>query len=236
MKNNTISSLCDFTPAHIGWEAFLDKIDGGLYSFKNNKIYMFSRKYYVRYAPNFTLDPDYPKPIAGNWPGFPSSFAEGIDAVLWSDKNQKIYFFKGSNYIRVDPNNSWNVDPGYPKPISGNWPGFPSSFASGVDAALGSKPNNKIYFFKGSQYIRVDPNNSWNVDPGYPKQISSNWHGMPSTFAAGVDAAEWSDSNGRIYFFKGTRYVRLNPANNWTVDGGYPREININWRIPFPTS
>src|SRR6185436_14428907 len=115
MKNNTLNSLCVYTPAHIGWEAFLDKIDGGLYSFKNNKLYMFSKKYYVRYT-DFTLDPDYPKLIAGNWPGFPATFANGIDAALWSQTNQKIYFFKGNQYIRVDPNNGWNVDAGYPKP------------------------------------------------------------------------------------------------------------------------
>ena len=235
MKNNTVNSLCVFTPPHFGWGAFLDKIDDGFYSFKNDKLYMFSGKYYVRYT-GFTIDPDYPKLIEGNWPGFPASFASGIDAVLWSSTNQKIYFFKGNQYIRVDPNNSWNVDPGYPKPISGNWPGFPASFANGIDAALDSKPNGKMYFFKGSQYIRVDPNNSWKVDPGYPKPIAGNWPGFPAAFASGVDAAEWSETNQRIYFFRGTRYIRVNPAASWSVEGGYPRNININWGMPFPTA
>ena len=179
---NSINNLCDFTPAHIGWEAFLDKIDGGLYSFKNNKLYMFSEKYYVRYSSGYVMDADYPKLIEDNWPGFPSDFANGVDASLWSDKNLKIYFFKGDQYIRVDPYNGWSVDPNYPKPIAGNWPGFPSDFANGVDAA------------------------------------------------------EWSEFNQRIYFFKGTRYIRVNPANNWNVDGGYPRNININWKMAFPTA
>jgi hypothetical protein len=236
MKNNTVNSLCIFTPPHIGWEAFLDRISDGIYSFKNNKIYMFDGKYYVRYSEGFNLDSGYPKPIAGNWPGFPADFANGIDASLWSDTNNKIYFFKGSQYIRVDPNNSWNVDPGYPKPIAGNWPGFPANFATGVDAAVWSDTNKKIYFFKGSQYIRVDPNNNWNVDPGYPKPISGNWPGFPASFANGVDGAIWSEWNKRIYFFKGTRYIRVNPANNWNVDGGYPRFINTNWKMPFPTA
>jgi len=235
MKGNTLNSLCEFTPAHIGWEAFLDRIDGGLHSFKNNKLYMFSEKYYVRYSPGFSLDADYPKPIEGNWPGFPEDFADGIDAVVWSEKNQRIYFFKGSQYIRVNPNNGWAVEPGYPKLIAGNWPGFPVNFTSGIDAALGSKPNQKLYFFKGNQYIRVDPNNGWNVDPGYPKVITGNWPGFPSDFADSVDAAQWSEFNERIYFFKGTRYIRVNPANSWRVEGGYPRNININWKMAFPT-
>ena len=236
MKGNTLNSLCEFTPAHIGWEAFLGRIDDGLYSFKNDKLYMFSEEYYVRYSSGFVLDSDYPKPIAGNWPGFPANFADSIDAGLWSERNQKIYFFKGSEYIRVDPNNAWNVDPGYPKPIAGNWPGFPANFANGLDAALHSKPNKKLYFFKGSEYIRVDPNNAWNVDPGYPKPIAGNWPGFPADFSNGVDAAEWSDFNQRIYFFRGTRYVRVNPSNSWKLDAGYPRDVNINWRMPFPTA
>jgi hypothetical protein len=236
MKGNTLTSLCPFTPAHIGWEAFLDKIDGGLHSFKNDKLYMFEGKYYVRYSAGFTLDPDYPKPIAGNWPGFPANFADGIDDGVWSQKNLRIYFFKGNQYIRVDPNSGWVVEVGYHKPIAGNWPGFPAAFANGIDAALYSKPNQKLYFFKGNQYIRVDPNNGWNVDPGYPKQIAGNWPGFPAAFANGVDAAEWAEFNQRIYFFKGTRYIRVNPANSWNVDGGYPRSININWRMAFPTA
>jgi Hemopexin len=236
MKGNNLTNLCEWTPAHIGWEAFLDNVDDGLHAVTNNKLYMFDGKYYVRYSPGFALDPDYPKPIAGNWPGFPANFASGIDACLWAEKNTKIYFFKGSEYIRVDPNNSWNVDPGYPKPIAGNWPGFPADFATGLDAALDSKPNQKLYFFKGSEYIRVDPNNSWNVDPGYPKPIAGNWPGFPADFATGVDAAEWAEFNQRIYFFKGTRYLRVDPAANWNVEGGYPRFININWRMAFPTA
>jgi len=236
MKGNSLTNLCEWTPAHIGWEAFLDKIDGGLHSFINSKLYLFSEKYYVRYSIGFVLDADYPKPIEGNWPGFPANFCEGIDAVCWSEKNQKIYFFNGNQYIRVDPYNGWNVDAGYPKSIAGNWPGFPADFANGVDAALGSKPNQKLYFFKGNQYIRVNPYNGWNVDAGYPKPITGNWPGFPADFANGVDAAVWADFNQRIYFFKGTRYLRVNPAAGWNVDGTYPQYINNNWRIPFPTA
>ncbi|MFX0185309.1 MAG: hemopexin repeat-containing protein [Candidatus Hodarchaeota archaeon] len=231
---NTLSNLCDYTPAHIGWEAFLDKIDGGLFSFKNNKLYMFSEKYYVRYSSGFVMDDNYPKPIAGNWPGFPTDFANGVDAALWSEKNQKIYFFKDDQYIRVDPYNGFNVDPNYPKPIAGNWPGFPTDFANGVDAALWSEKNQKIYFFKDDQYIRVDPYNGFNVDPNYPKPIAGNWPGFPTDFANGVDSVEWSEFNKKIYFFKGTRYIRVNPYNNWNIDVNYPKDININWRMPFP--
>ncbi|MHA2426044.1 MAG: hemopexin repeat-containing protein, partial [Candidatus Thorarchaeota archaeon] len=90
--------------------------------------------------------------------------------------------------------------------------------------------------FKGDQYIRVDPYNGWNVDPNYPKPIAGNWPGFPTDFADGVEASLWSEPNQRIYLFKGTRYIRVNPSNFWNVDAGYPRDININWKMAFPTT
>lgn len=236
MKNNTVNSLCEYTPAHIGWEAFLDRIDAGLHAYANGKLYMFSEKYYVRFSDEFALDEGYPKPIAGNWPGFPAGFADGVDAAVWSDTNKRIYFFKGSEYIRVDPGSGWTVDPGYPKAIAGNWPGFPADFTQGVDAALYSRANQRIYVFKGGNYLRINPSISWNVEAGYPKPIAGNWPGVPADFAGGLDAAEWAEFNDRIYFFKGPRYLRSNPAGGWGVEAGYPKDININWRFAFPTA
>jgi len=235
MKNNTLTSLCAFTPPHIGWEAFLDTIDAGVHTYTNGKLYMFQGAYYVRYT-GFDLDAEYPKKIAGNWPGFPADFAAGVDAAVWGQPNSRVYFFKGSQYVRVDPAAGWAVEAGYPKAIAGNWPGFPADFATGVDAAVYTPTNQKIYFFKGSQYIRVDPNNGWNVDAGYPKPIAGNWPGFPADFAAGVESAAWGEPNERVYFFKDTRYIRVNPAAGWAVEAGYPRDINVNWRMPFPAA
>ncbi len=207
--------------------SFGSGVDAALWNGKSDRIYFFKGSQYVRVDPNknWNVDPDYPKPINGNWPGFPSPFTGGVDAALWSETNQKIYFFRNNEYIRVDPNNSWEVDSGYPKPIDGNWPGFPAEFAEGVDGALWSDTNQKIYFFKGNEFIRVDPNNSWNVDPGYPKPITPSWPGFPSDFASGISAALWSGTNNKIYFFRGEEYIRTDPNNSWNVDSGYPKMI-----------
>ena len=237
MSQNTLTSLCSFTPTHIGWTAFLDAIGAGVHTYSNGKLYLFSDAFYARYSsPGFVLDPDYPKPIAGNWPGVPSNFAAGVDAAVWGQPNSRVYFFLDSEYIRVNPAASWAVEAGYPKPIAGNWPGFPAAFAGGVDAAVYTPTNQRIYFFRGAEYLRVDPNNAWVVEPGYPKPIAGNWPGFPADFAAGVDGAAWGESNQRVYFFKGTRYIRVNPASGWAVEAGYPQDTNVNWRIPFPTS
>lgn len=88
----------------------------------NGKAYFFKGAQYVRYdiARN-KVDAGFPAPIAGNWPGMPDEFTSGIDeAVVWN--NGAAYFFKGSQYVRYDITAD-RVEPGYPKPIAGNWPG-----------------------------------------------------------------------------------------------------------------
>jgi len=187
----------------------------------NGKAYFFKGSQYERYDPAADkVDDGYPKPIQGNWPGFPATFAAGINAyVLWT--NGKAYFFKNSEYIRYDLATD-KVDAGYPKPIAGNWPGV---FTSNIDAIV-VWPNSKAYFFKGSQYQRYDLATD-KVDAGYPKPIQGNWPGFPASFAAGIGAAiMWP--NGKAYFFRGSEYISYDLETD-KVDAGYPKPISGNW-------
>ena len=128
--------------------------------------------------PKDSVDPNYPRPIAGNWPGL---WTSGIEAgVVWP--NGKAYFFKGSEYIRYDIASD-RADFGYPRQIRGNWTGFPSSFESHIDAAVVLN-NGKAYFFKDDQYIRYDISED-KTDPGYPKRITDAWGGL---WAEDIDA------------------------------------------------
>ena len=100
-----------------------------------------------------------------------NSWSSEIDAcTAWA--NGKAYFFKGSEYVRVDLATK-EADPGYPKPIAGNWKGL---WPGDIDAAVAWN-NGKAYFFKGSEYIRVDLATK-DADPGYPKPIHGNWPGL----------------------------------------------------------
>ncbi len=190
---------------------------------KRSKVYFFRGNEYLRYddrKKKHEVKWGYPKRVGGKkWPGVPWT---DIDAAF-SWKGNVVYLFKGSEYVRFNMKKN-KVTKG-PKKIATNWKGWPASWAGGVDAAF-NWGGGRIYFFKGNQYIRYDRDKG-KVDKG-PKNISGNWGGWPASWADGVDSAI-NFENGRIYFFKGNKYLRYDKSSN-KVDKG-PKVINYrNWR------
>lgn len=165
-------------------DAAFNRGKGRTYFFKGNQYYRYT---VVRDA----VDPGYPKSIAAEWPGMSDAgFDSAIDAAVnWADG--KVYFFKGGQYVRYDLAAD-KVDPGYPRPIAGNWKGVAGTgFENGIDAAI-NYGNGKAYFFKGDQYLRLDVA-AKEVDLGYPLSIGTWWPGMAAAgFGSGIGAAlEW---------------------------------------------
>ncbi len=230
MKSNSWD-VCDWTPGHFGWEAFMTGIDAALWRLSNDRMYLFSGPWFVRLTNQTGDGPEsgYPTLIGSNWRGLPADFRSGIDAALMRESNGKVYFFKGDQYVRIGDDS--RVEAGYPKRIGDAWRGLPADFQRDIDAALYRDSNNKIYFFKGSRYVRIGADSS--MDPGYPKPISGNWPGLPSRFTAGFDAALMRWGNGKIYAFKGREYVRWSRVANG-IDAGYPRAVHGAW-MAFPT-
>ena len=93
--------------------------------------------------------------------------------MVWA-VNKKIYFFKGSEYWKFDPDKKPPVDKSYPRPVS-NWDGIPNR----LDAALQYK-NGKTYFFKDGKYYRFDDKNfklDQEANPGFPREAGFWWFG-----------------------------------------------------------
>lgn len=127
------------------------------------KAYFFYGNEYLRYdIPSDRVDPDYLPPnarpqIAPNWVGLPAP----LDAVVnWA--NGKLYAFSGPNYYRYDITLQ-RVDPDYPRPIAGNWPGV---WSAGIDDVL-YQGGQYAYFFRGDSYVRYDVYNDAS-DPEQP--------------------------------------------------------------------
>ncbi|WP_299609289.1 hemopexin repeat-containing protein [uncultured Tateyamaria sp.] len=224
---------------------FTNSVNGRIYGFdiKVNANSSSPRPQYFRISSLANgVDPGYPKDIKDHW-DLPAQFESGVDAACWREKNQKIYLFKGSEYVRVDPE-TFAADPGYPKQIAVGWKNIDPDFAEGVDAVLGHKGNNSIYMFKGSQYIKFT-NGSSTMAPGYPKPIADHWGGGDlGKFANGIDCAFWRDSTSKIYMFRNSRfggkYLQIDP-DTFTVDDEYKKGVPIGlskndaealWRNP----
>jgi hypothetical protein len=105
---------------------------------------------------------------------------------------------------------------------------FPSTWRSGIDASLFFTPNEKSYFFKGNEYIRLS---GVRTDQGYPRRLPGGWRGLPSDWAKGIDAAFYFDTRDKSYFFRGDEYVRLTGTR---VDANYPQKISSGWKgLPY---
>jgi hypothetical protein len=159
-----------------------------------------------------------------------------IDAAMISNRGYA-FFFRGGQFWRYDvrsrrveqgeqPLRLW---PGLrrqtgpaPERASPPLPGFPQSWSSGIDGALNTG-DGKAYWFKGSEYVRLDIT-SGKVDAG-PLPISSQWPGLPQTWSAGFDAAVYW-SNRKVYFFKGREYLVYDLATN-TIVGPQPIAGNL---------
>jgi hypothetical protein len=158
--------------------------------------------------------------------GNPTSVGRRKDAVMW-DSNT-LFFMHGSKYTRFTPSLSRTADY-YPSQIFNDWDGWPSTWSSGVDA-MTEFSASKVYMFRDNQYLRFDKTTD-RVDAGYPKTFPGGWGNWPAAWTS-VDAAIKWRSNGKIYMFRGSEYIRLTGT---VVDAGYPKPISSGWNIPWTT-
>jgi predicted Zn-dependent protease len=192
--------------------------------------YFFRFNRYIRY--NYLDDlPDvgYPRSVTESWQGVPMDFVypRGLDAAVNGQGPfaGKLYLFSGDRYLSYDWANE-RVDDSYPRPIQGQWPGFPPNFCFNLDCAVtGRGPYvGKAYFFKGDQYIRYD----WtaNTVDLSPTTIAGSWPGLPADFTTDLQAAMNGRGayEGKLYFFKGNRYVRYDWREDRTDFGPLPIE------------
>ena len=162
----------------------------------------------------------------GSWPA--GWGADGVDASFFHPDEDKLYLFKGDEYVQLSPGGA--VD-GPPKPIVGNFAEWPEFFgAGGVDAVVYYEENNKLYFFKDRFYSRA----TWGsgIDPGYPRSIRDFWRGWPSSWGENpVDAVMYYPPFKRFFLFRDQEVVAH--QFDGTVIAGYPKPFDA-WLEPSP--
>ncbi|XP_033822873.1 matrix metalloproteinase-19 [Periophthalmus magnuspinnatus] len=133
-----------------------------------------------------------------------------LNAAVHSQRTNKTYFFKGNTVWRYT---NFLLDYGYPKAVK--------KIPANIDAALYLEKNKKLVFIKGSNHWQWDEL-KYNDMSLYPKLLSMLVSGVPSS----PDAA-FTWTNGKIFFFKGDSYWRVNDMLR--VDRGYPLSKRERW-------
>ena len=198
-------------------------IHAGLhYTYEINYLFNKNSSAYVRYdLAKDHATPGSPHAITYGWPG-QGMFANIDAACKVGSSNSDVYLFSGSQYIRYDMVLN-RIVPGnnYPANIIGSFNG--NGMFSSVDAAF-SKGDDRIYLFKGNQYITYDMGLDQIASGNYPANI--NGWGIPF---AEVGAAI-SNGGDLVYFFDkaGLEYVAYSFNQNAVVFG--PHFVNyLKW-------
>lgn len=232
MKNSSKNEICDFSRKAVGWWAFVDGIDASFYHPHDQQHYLFSKDYFIRYSANRRMRTDYAQHVSDLWPTINMDLSSGFDASFWNTNDNKLYFFKGDQMIRISTTNGWNPDPGFPVEIVANLR-VPTNFQRNLDAAMWNGIDSTVMLFKGNECLQIDPTTGA-VVPGYPQSIDQFFQDLPTHFTNGIDSALWSEVNNCIFLFRKGQYVKVDPNNNWTTEDGYPKWINGHWDIAFP--
>ncbi|HLG79059.1 MAG TPA: hemopexin repeat-containing protein [Ktedonobacteraceae bacterium] len=199
----------------------------------NGKIYFFSGSDYYRYdIASESVEPNYPRPIFGNWPGLEAPIQ---GAIVWPELvggRQKAYLFSRDRFYSYDVAND-QVDPGSPMPINLTWIGVlgGSQQDHHIDVAL-QWPNGEVYLFQEDRYYRITDLTNKKVDPNYPQPIQGNWQGLGTTGQPFTAAFVWPkvvNGQQKAYFFQRSIYFRYDIAND-KVDDNYPQPIQGNWQ------
>ena len=193
--------------------AQVSEVDAAFFHRGENVSYFFKGNQYFRLT-GTEVDPGYPKTLPGEWKGLPASFHSGIDAAVQDPNSNGIYFFKGNAYSAFNPATK-TAYPGYDNvTLPGGWQGLPAYFHSGIDAALDD--NGSVILYKGNRQA-VITNEKFVSESAVPAGL----------LASGPLSAAFKYSNGRNYFFSGSKVAR---ATGFVVDSGWPYPIKDTWK------
>jgi len=147
-------------------------------------------------------------------------------SLVWKSEGDKykMFFFKHKKCLclNFDTIDLAKIEPvkGYPKDISEAFPGVD---VDRVDSAL-TIPPNKLYFFSGTDYYRIDIFSNGTLAPAVKKKIVEGWPGLD--FERLDTATYWK--NDKVYFFYEDQYIRYDVSNH-RADPGYPKQVLSNY-------
>lgn len=203
-----------------GWPKGWKGVDAAA-RWTDRSVILFNQGYYLLYDLDQRRFSDQ-APING-WSGWPSSWADGIDAALPAS-DSTLYLFRGDQYLTFDKGKLSVIKP--PQLIR-NWKGWPLKWFDGIDSA-DNPGDGYLYFFRGVEFLVYDLKKAAFVK-GYPKPLPGvvtdaqswppldpnltdpmkspvEWKGLPSPFNEGIHAIVSLDKENAL-LFKAGQYV-----------------------------
>ncbi|WP_061300608.1 hemopexin repeat-containing protein [Herbidospora cretacea] len=193
---------------------FGDRVDAAVVF--GGHTYLFGGSRYVRYTgPGYRYtDPGYPKPVSvelrreAAFAGLPEAFEDAVlDGPVTAAvaNGRTAHLVVGDTVFAV----SSALTASHPIDLIGRVRNTVADRHK-VDAAL--VRGEHTFLFSGDQYVRYTGADYSHVDEGYPRTIEDDWGDLPPEFEDGVDAAFLRD--GKVYFFKGTRFTEDGAAGD----------------------
>lgn len=179
-----------------------------------------------------TIAPGGVQSIVDAWPALHEANFLAIDAVIPNPKNSdEAYFFFRDKYILVNITTRQKVFNA--KNIVEEWPSLRQVGFNTVDAAV-LLSDGTAYFFRGSQYVRVDVRPGTNGDTVVgtgPKPIQGNWPVLDQAPFKTVDSILTSPHGGDTYFFSGSNYLKMiiHPASTQDKLTGAVKPVKEGW-------
>ncbi|KAB7530266.1 hypothetical protein F8C76_01800 [Flagellimonas olearia] len=148
-----------------------DQIDAAFYNRTENKIYFLMGGHSISFGPDEKFNEDRLMPLKKWIKDLPTTWQNGnIDAAFITNDDHKLYLLKGSGLLTVSIPDMTIVN--FDDKISNRYQGWPFSWKNGnVDAAYYDEISNKLFLFRGKEYIRISWNDNKTVDSGYPKSL-----------------------------------------------------------------
>lgn len=177
------------------------------------------------------MNPDFYTPIY-MCPYRNESSSNVIDTAFIYGKDKQLYFFFNNYFFLYDYTKKEIQRDKKNKMISlyynykkwGEMKSNNDDKDSKIDAVFTWSKNNRTYFFKGSRVFLYD-DKKMSIEPGYPKEISQVFPGIPSN----IDAVFTWNYDNKTYFFKNEYFYRFDDQNN-ILEAGYPKKIEDRWK------
>lgn len=201
-----------------GWRTLPNSFRSGLdaaFLHPNGHIYFFKGGSYVKYKAGEGVVPTGAGAVirtigVTGWKSFPQEFRSDLDAASFVPELGHAYFFKGDQYIKVkfDAQDVDSVVESNGSKIRKlgvtGWQELPKTFAEGVDAALYYRSNEFLYFFRGREYVRWEPDHG--ISRRYPRRIGQlhrehgGWPGL-STLLGGPFVGDVTATSASIWIW-----------------------------------